>query len=198
MYTILDETSYLGMRNQHWLFNEEVDVEPILEAIIKKGGKVCLWYAWEDEALGNHHLFVAWRLKMLGEKIYVVTADISHGMTRKGTEGEEGRHGMTRKSTEGESKPCEGEKKPSQGPSQGVIEQVGYAARGYWKRFNGYPNRVIIRKNGLNLDGKEVKLTDNEMKELARLKVVEVESGWQEGLLGVYWEEEAEGGGDDG
>jgi len=159
IYTVMDETSYMGMRNQHWLSGDPFNSREVLKEIIDKGGKIAVWFEWVDKELGDHHMFVAWRLRMLGEKIWAISVE---------------KHDY------------ENEKE--------FADRVSWATMGYKERFNETPNRVIIRKNGNNLGKKEILLVDDEEAEAARLKVVEVETGWQEGVLGVYFD----GGGVDG
>jgi hypothetical protein len=153
IYTVMDETSYMGMRNQHWLSDEVLDSREILKGIMDKGGEIAVWYEWMDDALGDYHMFVAWRLKMLGAKTWAISID-----------------------------------KKDYADDEAFAVRVSMAMWGYKDRFKEYPNRVIIRKNGDGLSRKEmVYMSENGLEE-ARLKVVEVVSGWQEGVLGVYYD----------
>lgn len=60
------------------------------------------------------------------------------------------------------------------------------AVVGYRKRFKKLPNRAIVRRNGVDLDGQEIQMMDEQGEELGEIRIVAVDTGWQNGVIGVW------------
>lgn len=69
------------------------------------------------------------------------------------------------------------------------IESIGKAATQYQERQGRWPNAAIVRKNGVELPD-VVELIDQEGSTLALISVKEVDKNWQQGVVGVYEDED--------
>jgi len=70
-----DDTSCFGLRRLHLLSSKPMDAERVLRGVMAEGGEISAWYKWVDPKLGDYHLYVAWRYKMLGPSMWAVGVD---------------------------------------------------------------------------------------------------------------------------